>query len=118
MDRCVAINLRGENEGKQCDRKATKFGYCASHLRSKHIQKELEAQGIDMNKPVTKSSVGTVQNLLEIKPAVVTKPVEKQVKVVKPPRMSKTQLEEQKDKAFAASFLANTQAKLDNGESF
>ena len=118
MDRCIAINLRGENEGQQCERKASKFSYCASHLRSKHVKKELESQGIDIDKPVAKVAVASSQNLLEIKPAVVSKPVQKPVKVPKPPRLSKTQLEDQKDKAFAASFRANTQAKLDAGEEF
>jgi len=115
MDRCVAINIRGEHEGEQCERKASKHGYCASHLRSKHIQKLLESQGIDLNAPTPKvSSSASPQNLLEVKPVPVSKPK----KEPKPPRLTKSQLEEQKDKAFASSFLTHVHSKLDSGEDF
>lgn len=119
MDRCIAINIRGEHEGERCERKASKHGYCASHLRSKHIQKQLESQGIDLNAPSPKvSSPVSPQNLLEVKPVPVSKPVDKAKKEPKPPRLTKSQLEEQKEKAFAASFLNHVESKLSSGEDF
>lgn len=115
MDRCIAINLRGDNEGQQCERKASKHGYCTSHLRSKHVKAELAARGIDPSQPVSKPSIATPQpDLFDVKPASISKPTPKPVP--KPPRLSKTQQDEQKDKAFAASFLSHAQAKLDSGD--
>ena len=54
-DICKAVNLRGINAGQQCTSRVSRYGYCASHLRSKHIQKSLLDQGIDVNAPIAKS---------------------------------------------------------------
>lgn len=47
MDKCIAVNTRGINAGNRCEKNASRYGYCTSHLRSKFIQKELLARGLD-----------------------------------------------------------------------